>query len=98
MTGCCGRTGLAGGRRKSTKYRGMGAAVPRHQPQGADDSDGQHTGGQVEETAPQRALTGKLGQRSEEEDRGGADSRVLPYLNNQPKSRTHDGDAEDNHK
>ena len=70
MTGCCGGTRLPGGRRKSTKYRGMGVAVPRQRPQGAHNSDWQHTGGQVEGTAPQTALTGKLGQRSEEEDGG----------------------------
>ena len=86
MPGCRGRTRLPGGRRKSTKYRGLGPAIPHHQPQGADDSDGPHIGGQAEETAPQGALTCKLGQRSEEEDRG-ADSKELPYLYNQPKSR-----------
>lgn len=70
MPGCCGRTRLPGGRRKSTKYRGLGAAISHHRPQGADDSDGQHIGGQVEETAPQRTLMCNLGQHPAEEDGG----------------------------
>ena len=31
MPGCCSRIRLPGGRRKSTKYKGLGPAIPHHQ-------------------------------------------------------------------
>lgn len=52
------------------KVQRAGSSNFPHRPQGADDSDGQHVGGQVEETAPQRTLTCNLGQHPAEEDGG----------------------------